>query len=276
MAIYFSSLNSGSNGNCFYLANETEAVLIDTGLSCRETEKRMNRLSLSMEKVKAIFISHEHGDHIKGLAVIAKKYRLPIYSNPKTLAGCKDLPLQQIKFLSPLEPVMVGGLAITGFPKLHDAADPCSFVIADAGLQVGVFTDIGAACKNVIHYFKQCQAIFLEANYDEELLENGRYPYALKNRIRGGMGHLSNKQALHLFLTHRNEALQYLLLSHLSKDNNCPNLVKNMFSAQAGKTTIAIAGRFQETALYKIAHPENKLRHSSAANSSMASQLSIF
>ena len=277
MSVYFSSLNSGSNGNCYYVGNEAAAILVDVGLSCRETERRMNRLDLSMEKVKAIFISHEHGDHIKGLCVIAKKYRLPIYSTQKTFDGCKDLPLEQLHFIKAFESINIGGLEITAFPKLHDAVDPHSFVVSFGGLHVGVFTDIGAPCKNLIHYFKQCQAVFLEANFDEALLENGCYPYHLKNRIRGGFGHLSNNQALEIFLQHRHKDLKYLLLSHLSKDNNCPDLVKNLFTQHAQQTQIVIAGRYEETALFKLVKlPETNVVVEKEAIKITSRQLSFF
>lgn len=277
MSVYFSSLNSGSNGNCYYVGNEAAAILVDVGLSCRETERRMNRLDLSMEKVKAIFISHEHGDHIKGLCVIAKKYRLPIYSTQKTFDGCKDLPQEQLHFIKAFESINIGGLEITAFPKLHDAVDPHSFVVSFGGLHVGVFTDIGAPCKNLIHYFKQCQAVFLEANFDEALLENGCYPYHLKNRIRGGFGHLSNNQALEIFLQHRHKDLKYLLLSHLSKDNNCPDLVKNLFTQHAQQTQIVIAGRYEETALFKLVKlPETNVVVEKEAIKITSRQLSFF
>ncbi len=277
MSVYFSSLNSGSNGNCYYVGNEAAAILVDVGLSCRETERRMNRLDLSMEKVKAIFISHEHGDHIKGLCVIAKKYSLPIYSTQKTFDGCKDLPLEQLHFIKAFESINIGGLEITSFPKLHDAVDPHSFVVSFGGLHVGVFTDIGAPCKNLIHYFKQCQAVFLEANFDEALLENGCYPYHLKNRIRGGFGHLSNNQALEIFLQHRHKDLKYLLLSHLSKDNNCPDLVKNLFTQHAQQTQIVIAGRYEETALFKLVKlPETNVVVEKEAIKITSRQLSFF
>lgn len=277
MSLYFSSLNSGSNGNCYYVGTEAAAILVDAGLSCRETEKRMKRLNLAFENVKAIFISHEHGDHIKGLCVIAKKYELPIYSTQKTFDGCKDLPPAQLHFIKPFEPINICGLEITAFPKLHDAADPHSFVVSYAGMHVGVFTDIGSPCKNLVHYFKQCQAVFLEANFDEELLETGRYPYHLKNRIRGGFGHLSNKQALEIFLQHRHQDLKYLLLSHLSKDNNCPQLVKNLFTQHAGQTQIIIAGRFEETSVFKLQKREpNIISFSRKIKKQNSGQLSLF
>lgn len=253
MSLQIASLNSGSNGNCYYIGNETEAVLVDAGISCRETEKRMKRLGLSMEKIKAIFISHEHGDHITGLPAISKKYGVPVYITPNTLAESR-LPLETalVNPFKPNETIVIGRLSITNFPKHHDAVDPYSFLIASASVKVGVFTDIGKVCKQVIHHFKQCHAVFLEANYDEAMLEKGRYPYHLKNRIRGGEGHLSNDQALQLFLEHRAPFMSHLLLSHLSKNNNDPELVSSLFNKHAAQTKIIVASRYHETEVHHI------------------------
>lgn len=253
MALFISSLNTGSNGNCFYIGNEEEAILIDAGLSCKETETRMQRLALSMDKVKAIFISHEHSDHIKGLPVLAKKYKLPIYITQRTLIGGRQqLPAELIRPFGTYSPIAFGGLAVSAFPKKHDAAEPHSFVVSCGGITVGVFTDIGDHCEHVIHHFKQCHAAFLEANYDDELLDKGRYPYFLKNRIRSSHGHLSNQQALDLFINHRPEYMSHLFLSHLSQDNNCPQLVQNLFQQHANGIEIVVASRLQETPVYCI------------------------
>ncbi len=253
MSLFISSLNTGSNGNCFYIGNGNEAVLIDAGLSCKETELRMLRLNLRMDNVKAIFISHEHSDHIRGLPVLAKKYQLPIYITPPTLlSGRQQLPQNLLNTFVAYKPVQLGNLQIIAFPKKHDAAEPHSFIIRCNEITVGVFTDIGEQCDHVIRNFRQCHAVFLEANYDEEMLNNGRYPYFLKNRIRGGNGHLSNSQALALFKTHKPAHLSHLLLSHLSKDNNCPNLVQRLFNEHANGTEIIVASRMQETAVYHI------------------------
>ena len=251
MSLFIASLNSGSNGNCYYVGNDDEAILVDAGISCRETEKRMKRLGLQMEKVKAVFISHEHGDHIAGVEVLARKHRLPVYITNSTLTHV-PLGTHTVSGFHAHVPVLIGKLAVTAFPKYHDAVDPYSFIIEYNNIKVGVFTDIGVACKDVIHYFKQCHAAFLEANYDEEMLERGGYPYHLKKRIRGGQGHLSNTQALELFRNHRSPFLNHLLLSHLSRNNNDPELVKNLFDGHSGNTQIVVASRYRETEVYQI------------------------
>lgn len=251
MSLFISSLNSGSNGNCYYVGNAHEAVLIDAGISCRETEKRMQRLGLSMEKVKAVFISHEHSDHIRGVEVLSKKYNLPVYITPKTMFSGKLILKQEVTFKA-YQPVAVGGITVTGFPKSHDASDPHSFTLEFNGVTVGVFTDIGFVCGHVLSNFKKCHAIFLEANYDEEMLEQGHYPYYLKRRIRNDKGHLSNAQALDLFTKHKPGFMSHVLLSHLSRENNSPQLVKNVFEAHAGGTEVIVASRDYETAVYHI------------------------
>lgn len=254
MSVFICSLNSGSNGNCYYVGNRHEAVLIDAGISCRETERRMARAGLSMGKVKAIFISHEHSDHIRGIPVIAKKYKLPVYVTPATLqnAGILTLDDSQVRYLQAFTEVFIGDLVITAFPKIHDAIDPHSFIISCGHVKIGVFTDLGNVCRQLIAHFKQCHAIFLEANYDEAMLDQGRYPWHLKNRIRGGRGHLSNRQALQLFIDHRPEYLSHLLLAHLSQDNNCPDLVHGLFNQHAKGVHVSVASRHKETPVYNI------------------------
>jgi len=253
MALYFTSINSGSNGNCYYVGNDNEAILVDVGLTCKEVERRMARLGLPIAKVKAIFISHEHSDHIKGLAVFAKKYQLPVYISAATLKSSR-LPLSEhlTYDLTHSQNIQIGALQITAFSKFHDAADPYSFTVEHKDVRVGVFTDIGSVCDRLITHFKRCHAAFLEANYDSDMLSNGRYPYFLKRRIMGGHGHLSNAQALALFLNHRPEYMSHLLLSHLSKDNNDPILVENLFKQVAGETLIKVASRFEETEVYFV------------------------
>jgi phosphoribosyl 1,2-cyclic phosphodiesterase len=253
MSLYVASLNSGSNGNCYYLGNETEAILVDAGISCREIEKRMKRLELSMKKIRAVFVSHEHIDHIRGISTLTKKYQLPVYITTQTLKhGGLHIEKKLVNHFLPHQPISIGGLAITAFPKFHDAIDPYSFSISNKNVTVGVFTDIGKACDHLVRYFKQCHAAFLEANYDEEMLENGSYPYYLKKRISGETGHLSNAEALELFISHRPAHMTHLFLSHLSKNNNSADLVQQLFHQHANGVKIILASRWEETSVYQI------------------------
>ena len=258
MSLFVTSLNSGSNGNCYYIGNGTEAVLIDAGISCSKIEKRMKRLGLNIQKVKAVFVTHEHMDHISGLQALAKKYQLPVYITHTTLrSGMLKLEKHLVVSFMAHETIVIGGLAVTAFPKFHDAADPYCFVVCCNQVKVGIFTDIGAPCKNVISHFQQCHAAFLEANYDATMLEQGRYPHFLKARIRGGLGHLSNMQALELFTTYRPSFMTHLFLSHLSKNNNCPQLVQQLFNEHAGSVKMIVASRYEETPVYHICNSNN-------------------
>jgi phosphoribosyl 1,2-cyclic phosphodiesterase len=274
MQLYITSLNSGSNGNCYYVGNDTDAVLIDVGISCRETEKRMKKLGLAIKNVKAVFVSHEHGDHIKGVSVLANKYSLPVYI---TDATAKNGPIL-IKHLSRKfkadEPIAIGELVVTPFSKQHDAADPHSFIVSYKSITVGIITDIGIACEQVIRYFKQCHAVFLESNYDELMLENGSYPVHLKNRIRGGQGHISNKQALELFINHRPPFMTHLLLSHLSKENNSPEIATSAFTPHANGTHIIVAGRYEASPVFRIT--ASALQENKAAGFVKPIQLGLF
>lgn len=253
MSIFIASLNSGSNGNAYYIGNHQEAVLIDAGLSCRETEKRMLRLGLSMNRLRAIFISHEHGDHIGGVTVLSRKYQLPVYITENTQAGLRLPPGEKlIRRFSADETVEIGELQVEAFSKYHDAADPHSFTIQYKHIRVGVYTDLGRVCDNLRNHFAGCHAAFLESNYDAEMLENGRYPEHLKRRIRGGDGHLSNEEAWQLFQQHRGPQMSHLLLSHLSRNNNTHEKVKEVFSREAADTHILIASRYRPSEVYEI------------------------
>jgi phosphoribosyl 1,2-cyclic phosphodiesterase len=253
MSFFFTSLNSGSNGNAYFVGTHEQGLLVDAGLSCKETEKRMGRLGIPMEALKAIFVSHEHADHITGIPALVKKYGLPVYLSEGTRKRIAlPLPPDTVRLLSHGQQVTVAGMQVTCFSKWHDAAEPMSFVVSKNEVHVGVFTDIGMPCENLIHYARQCHAMLLESNYCEDLLEKGRYTAALKKRIRGKEGHLSNDQALELYLQCRNQHLKHLVLGHLSQNNNTQEKVMSTFSPHVSEHTLAIASRYKESDMFEL------------------------
>jgi phosphoribosyl 1,2-cyclic phosphodiesterase len=178
---------------------------------------------------------------------------LPVYITAGTLGNSRlHLDENLVKPFSAYEEIKIGGLTITAFPKEHDASEPHSFIIKGADTTIGVLTDIGVGCEHVVSNFKQCHAVFLETNYDEKMLEEGNYPYHLKRRISGGKGHLSNTQALEIFTKHKPGFMSHVFLSHLSRDNNNPEMVLELFSKHAGHTHVSVASRYQESAVYHI------------------------
>jgi len=253
MALFITSLNSGSNGNCYYVGNKNEAILVDAGISCRTIERRLKNLNLNILNIQGIFISHEHTDHIKGVETISRKYNLPIFISELTYknSGLR-LDEENMIFFSGEDTLEIGKLKVHPFSKIHDAADPYSFYVTDGEVNIGVFTDIGRCTEDFTEWFSLCHAAFLEANYDEVMLASGAYPDHLKKRISGGSGHLSNAIAHKLFCEHRSDYLSHLILSHLSQNNNKPEIVETLFKSNCGNVNIIVASRHQETPVFEI------------------------
>lgn len=253
MSLFFASINSGSNGNCYYIGNSNAAILIDVGIPWKQVEERLQRLNLSAKIICGILITHEHSDHIKGVEALAIKYDLPVYITASTLQYARlKIPQRLIKLFNCGDDILIDELKVITFTKQHDAVDPCSIVVEYNNTRLGIFTDIGEPCKSVIQYFNSCHAALLESNYDEVMLQSGNYPFFLKRRISGIKGHLSNKQALELFLNHRSAQMSHLFLAHLSQQNNCPKIVEELFTANAGGINIAVASRYRESEVYII------------------------
>jgi len=238
------AIASGSNGNCYYIGNEHDAVLVDAGISARRIVDRMHGQQLSPMKVRAIFISHEHADHASGARVLAKRLNVPVYVTAKTfMAMYPNHKPHAPKFFEPGSEIAIGTLRVHSFTKNHDAAEPCSFRVDSHGLHTGVFTDIGTACGNVKDHLNRCHALFLETNYDEKMLLEGSYPYPLKQRISSDHGHLSNDQAFELLRDHGGSQLQIVFLSHLSAENNTPDIAFSRFTELAGRMDIRMTSR---------------------------------
>ncbi|PRD50701.1 MBL fold metallo-hydrolase [Sphingobacterium gobiense] len=247
----YCALASGSNGNCYYIAEGKDAVLIDIGINTKHVEQRMANVGIDPASVKAIFITHEHTDHIRGVTVFCKRYQIPVYMTAGSYRGSRlKLPENLVRIIRGDDEIAVGSLTIRGIPKYHDAQEPCSFLVSNGDINIGVLTDIGRICDNIKHAIRQVDILLLEANYDEELLDTGSYPFFLKNRIRNGWGHLSNRMALETFLEYRTPRLQHLILGHLSGQNNKVELVQQAFSLYCKDIRLSVATRRQETELF--------------------------
>ncbi len=225
------ALASGSSGNCFYVGNEKAAVLVDVGISAKQVLLRMEEQGLSPAKVKGIFVTHEHIDHVRGIDVLARRLGVPVYVTKHTAASCflcsDDALLQIIKNNAA---VKIGGFVVEAFSKSHHAADPVSYSIVGKK-RVSVITDLGHACAQVQDHVARADFLCLETNYDESMLETGGYPVHLKKLIASDIGHLSNRQAGLCVMEHGSQRLQRVVLSHISKNNNTPKLALQTFSS---------------------------------------------
>ncbi len=237
------ALASGSNGNSYYIGNQDDAVLIDAGISARQL----------LQRIKAVFLSHEHSDHSRGINVLAKKLGINIWMSKHTYYSLpKTSQPRYVSFFSPGQTLSIHSLLVHTFLKNHDAVEPCSFRVEHNGKNVGIFTDIGEPCDKVINALHLCHGVFLETNYDEKMLWEGSYPWYLKKRIASNVGHLSNLQALELVEKHSNPELQCLFLSHLSKENNTPSLALSVFEALTRKTAVMLTSRFEASEVFTI------------------------
>lgn len=251
MSLRYCAIASGSNGNCYFVGNEKDAVLVDVGINTKHVELRMARLGISPESINAIFITHEHTDHVRGLSVFCKRYQIPVYLTEGTYKGTKlQLPSDLVNIINADEMISIGSLQVQAIPKCHDAKEPCSFMVSNGLVNIAVLTDLGRGCANVKYAIHQSDVLFLEANYDEDMLRNGRYSYFLKNRISSGWGHISNKEALELLIENRSSRLKHLILTHLSGQNNTVDIVQHTFQQYCEGIEMSIATRTEETVLF--------------------------
>lgn len=247
------ALASGSNGNCYYLGNDTEAVLVDAGLSARQLQLRIAEKGIDQKKIKAILITHEHSDHCRGARVLSKRLNIPVYLTKKTyLTLSRQHQPADTRWFEPNQTFQLGEFEISAFSKLHDAVDACSFLISYAGKNVGVMTDIGNPCEQVKTHLGFCHVVFLETNYDEDMLQNGPYPYYLKERVASDLGHLSNIQAFNLVKEHAGESLKTIFLSHISGENNTPEKAYSVFESLKEKYHVELTSRHQATEVFSI------------------------
>lgn len=252
-----SALASGSSGNCFYVENEGKAVLIDAGISCKQIVERLHSLKKNPDRIKAIFITHEHSDHIRGADVFCRQFKVPIFATKKTAQSCFLCSSRDfIKHIKNNETVKIGGMNVEAFSKSHNAADPVSYNVWN-GKKISIITDAGYGCKNVIANVSDSDFLCIESNHDEIMLEKGPYPYFLKQWIRSNEGHLSNLQSALCVLEHAPSRLKHVMLAHISKINNTSKLAMETFNHLLKERKdlhpkISVSERERPTALLRI------------------------
>jgi phosphoribosyl 1,2-cyclic phosphodiesterase len=196
----------------------------------RETERRLQRLSREIQQVTAILVTHEHGDHVRGVASLAKKYDIPVWSSRGTAKAAKLEELTHWNCIDIHQQFEINSIQIQPVPVPHDAKEPCQFIFSDGDWRIGVLTDTGSITPYIEEQYSACDAFILEANHDEEMLANGSYPTSLKHRVGGNYGHLNNCQARDLLNTIDISKLQYLVASHISDKNNTVALARDKMS----------------------------------------------
>ena len=235
MAVSVTVLASGSNGNCTMVSSSGTRLLVDAGLSCRELIRRIMLCGEDPRCVDAILITHEHGDHIAGLHVLARKLKVPVYMTGATheayRRSARDsagnrVVLERLELFSSGRAFQIGDITVTPFTIPHDAIDPVGFTFRSEGIKVGVCTDLGYMPASVCHHVRGCQVLMIESNHDLELLRGGPYPWAVKQRVMSRVGHLSNDALADFLASDYDGGAEFLILAHLSEKNNHPEIAR--------------------------------------------------
>lgn len=259
----FCSLYSGSSGNCLLVETDNTKILIDAGESCKKISTALSSMEIEPSQIDAILVTHEHSDHIKGLGTFSKKYDIPVFANSKTWdampeQSCK-INDKNIHNFTIEENFEVGDLKIHPFKIPHDAANPCGFNIFYKNDKLSIATDIGHMTSNIAHKLEDSKFLLLESNYDPEILKCSSYPYLLKQRILGPNGHLPNEEAGKTISFLMNSGLKTVMLGHLSRENNFPELAYKTVvdtlienKLDCNKIKINVANRYSPSELVKI------------------------
>ncbi len=237
MGASVSVLASGSRGNSTVVASASTRILVDAGLSCRETVKRMHVMGEDPRSLAAILITHEHSDHVSGVNVLAKKFKIPVFMTGATHQAyqrdardsrgepCK---IEKLETFSAGRSFQVGDISITPFTIPHDAADPVGFTFQVEGVKVAIATDLGYVPASVKHHLQACDVLVMESNHDLEMLRVGPYPWSVKQRVMSRVGHLSNDALADFLATDYDGKAAYIVLAHLSELNNHPELARGV------------------------------------------------
>jgi phosphoribosyl 1,2-cyclic phosphodiesterase len=234
MGVSLTVLGSGSGGNSSLLSTSKTRILVDAGFSCKEICRRMSIAGFDPESLNAVVITHEHGDHVDGLFVLARKLRVPVFMTAATHHAWwryvrvkhDGKPLDKLEMFSAGLSFQIGDVEVMPFTIPHDAADPVGFTFRAEGVKVGVVTDLGYLPENVKHYVQGCDCLMIESNHDLEMLRTGPYPWPVKQRVLSKKGHLSNESLAEFFTADYDGSAAYVILAHLSEQNNHPEIAR--------------------------------------------------
>jgi phosphoribosyl 1,2-cyclic phosphodiesterase len=249
------SLQSGSNGNCIYVEADGIQLLFDAGISGRQADVRLASHGRDIRKVNALLLSHAHTDHTRGAPVFQSRYRLPIYTTAATAKTLQtwDGRRLQIRLFRPGDRLEFGSVRVLTLPTPHDATDSVAFIVEHAGRRLGVFTDLGHPFAELARALATLDAVYLESNYEPQMLAAGPYPPYLQARIRGDGGHLSNDEAAALLAGCDRGRLQWAALAHLSERNNDPDVALRTHRAFLGADfPLTVASRYEVSELRTV------------------------
>jgi phosphoribosyl 1,2-cyclic phosphodiesterase len=253
MKLNFCSLSSGSSGNCYYIGNEFHGILIDAGISTSSIRRFLKEMDISMQTIMGVLITHNHVDHIRGLQGLTRKSTLPAFTTGKIwesiLTPYTKISRDCIREITLQKKFHLAGFDIEAFPVFHDASETIGFHICAGEKKITIATDLGHICSTAAPYLKESNLIVIESNYDEQMLESGRYPYFLKARIKSDTGHLGNHQTSDFLADIIDDKLSHICLAHLSKNNNTPEIALQTLRQTLTARGINLNGKHQISVL---------------------------
>jgi phosphoribosyl 1,2-cyclic phosphodiesterase len=252
MAVSVSVLASGSRGNSTVIESSRTRILVDAGISCRETFKRLKTIGVDPLTLSAILITHEHSDHVSGLAVLAKKLNVPVFMTGATHQAwaralrdeAGELPqLDKLEIFSAGCSFQIQDVTVTAFTTPHDAADPVGFTFRTDGVKIAIATDLGYMPASVCDHLRKCDVLVVESNHDLEMLRVGPYPWSVKQRVMSRVGHLSNESLAQFLAGDYDKSASYIVLAHLSEQNNHPAVARKAAEDALGRQQTLIENR---------------------------------
>jgi len=260
MAVSVTVLASGSKGNCTLVSSSATRLLIDAGLSCRELLRRLLLCGQDACGIDAILITHEHTDHVAGLRVLARRFKIPVYITASTYqeyqrctrdAAGHRVHLDRREVFNPGSGFQVGDITVTPFTIPHDAVDPVGFTFRSDGIKVGICTDLGYMPASVRNHLSGCHVLMIESNHDLELLRGGPYPWSVKQRVMSRVGHLSNDALADFLTTDYDGGAEFLILAHLSEQNNHPEIARMTAERALGRQPSLLRNRLMLAAQHE-------------------------